>query len=69
MLEPVIAAQDYNIFVHLMMRKNIELQLQALEMIEMLCGLIPAVLLPGGPEDMGRGGDDQERLILIEVMR
>lgn len=34
MLEPVAAAQDYNLFVHMMMRKNIELQLQALQMIE-----------------------------------
>lgn len=33
-LEPVLAASDYNLFIHMMMRKNIELQLQALQMIE-----------------------------------
>lgn len=35
-LEPVLAASDYNLFTHMMMRKNIELQLQALQMIEVL---------------------------------
>jgi len=34
MMEPVIAASDYNLFVHMMIRKNIDLQLQALQIIE-----------------------------------
>ncbi|VDD91735.1 unnamed protein product [Enterobius vermicularis] len=44
LLEPVAAAQDYEVFVSMMMRKNIELQLQAIHMIEVICGLVPAVL-------------------------
>uniref|UniRef100_A0A1I7Y1W1 Cilia- and flagella-associated protein 36 n=1 Tax=Steinernema glaseri TaxID=37863 RepID=A0A1I7Y1W1_9BILA len=36
LLEPVVAAQDYDVFVPMMMRKNVELQLQALHMIEQL---------------------------------
>lgn len=36
LLEPVIAANDFNLFVHMMMRKNIELQLQAVQMIEVI---------------------------------
>lgn len=42
MLEPVLAAGELDIFVHMMTRKNIELQLQALQMIEAMCGALPA---------------------------
>ncbi len=35
-----------------------------------MCGLIPAVLLPGGPdEDRKQAPEDQERVILIQVMK
>jgi hypothetical protein len=34
LLEPIVAAHDFDVFVPMMMRKNIELQLQALKMIE-----------------------------------
>lgn len=34
LLELVVAAQNLDVFVPMMMRKNIELQLQAMEMIE-----------------------------------
>uniref|UniRef100_A0A0K0DDF5 Cilia- and flagella-associated protein 36 n=1 Tax=Angiostrongylus cantonensis TaxID=6313 RepID=A0A0K0DDF5_ANGCA len=43
-LEPIAAAENFNVFVPMMMRKNVELQLQALQMIEFMCGLIPSVL-------------------------
>lgn len=33
-LEPIAAAENFNVFVPMMMRKNVELQLQALQMIE-----------------------------------
>ncbi|VDL73868.1 unnamed protein product [Nippostrongylus brasiliensis] len=33
-LEPIAAAESFNVFVPMMMRKNVELQLQALQMIE-----------------------------------
>jgi hypothetical protein len=34
LLEPIVASEHFDIFVPMMMRKNIELQLQALRMIE-----------------------------------
>ncbi|KAI6189303.1 Cilia- and flagella-associated protein 36 [Aphelenchoides fujianensis] len=39
LLEPVVAAQDFNVFVPLETRINIELQLQAVKMIEHICGV------------------------------
>uniref|UniRef100_A0A0R3S0A2 Cilia- and flagella-associated protein 36 n=1 Tax=Elaeophora elaphi TaxID=1147741 RepID=A0A0R3S0A2_9BILA len=44
LLGPVVAAQNFNVFVPMMIRENIELQLQTIEMIEFLCGVIPAAL-------------------------
>jgi len=34
LLEPIVASEHFDVFVPMMMRKNIELQLQALKMIE-----------------------------------
>ncbi|CAJ0586049.1 unnamed protein product, partial [Mesorhabditis spiculigera] len=42
-LEPVMAAQDLEIFIPMMRKKNVELQLQALQLIEFMCGLLPCV--------------------------
>ncbi|CAD6190010.1 unnamed protein product [Caenorhabditis auriculariae] len=57
----------------MMMRKNVELQLQALQMIEFMCGLIPAVLqLEEGEslKDMKTlTPEETERYVLISVMR
>lgn len=55
------------------MRKNVELQIQALQMIEYMCGLIPAVLQLEDGETL-RGmkkltPDQTERYVLISVMR
>jgi hypothetical protein len=34
LLEPIVSAENFNVFVPMMMRKNIELQLQALKVME-----------------------------------
>uniref|UniRef100_A0A914WBX2 Cilia- and flagella-associated protein 36 n=1 Tax=Plectus sambesii TaxID=2011161 RepID=A0A914WBX2_9BILA len=77
LLEPVVAAQDFEVFVPMMARKNIELQLQALQMIEFMCGLVPAVLQINSEEvkvdgkkvtKKGLDPDEHERIILIQVM-
>ncbi|VDK57616.1 unnamed protein product [Cylicostephanus goldi] len=73
-LEPVAAAQDFNVFVPMMMRKNVELQLQALQMIEFMCGLIPSVLQIEEGESFKNKAkvispEETERYVLIAVMR
>ncbi|CAI5451015.1 unnamed protein product [Caenorhabditis angaria] len=72
-MEPLAAAQDFNVFVPMMMRKNIELQLQALQMIEFMCGLIPAVLQIEDGETLRNrkelSPEDTERYVLISVLR
>ena len=82
----MLASHDYNIFTHMMfsqkhrtptsserfLSENIQIltHFQALELMEALYGLIPAVLLPGGPQDMGKANNgDQEQLIMVEVIR
>ena len=45
LLEPVMAAQDFSVFVHMMTRKNIELQLQALQMIEVIVSHLLELLI------------------------
>ncbi|TKR69587.1 hypothetical protein L596_021727 [Steinernema carpocapsae] len=72
LLEPVVAAQDYDVFVPMMMRKNVELQLQALHMIEVMCGLLPTVLTVEEDEETQRvlaDADETERYILIQVLQ
>ncbi|KAK9687409.1 The ARF-like 2 binding protein BART [Popillia japonica] len=44
--EQIWAANDYNMFKRMMTQKNVELQLQALELIEQKYGVTPAVFLP-----------------------
>lgn len=79
LLEPVIAAQNYDVFVPMMMRKNIDLQLQAVQMIEFLCGVIPSVLCVEG-NDIDEGEllniltstfepAQYDRYIVIKVLR
>ncbi|KAK0407844.1 hypothetical protein QR680_003631 [Steinernema hermaphroditum] len=72
LLEPVVAAQDYDVFVPMMMRKNVELQLQALHMIEVMCGLLPTVLTVEEDEETQRvlaDADETERYILLQVLQ
>ncbi|EFP00001.1 hypothetical protein CRE_18839 [Caenorhabditis remanei] len=72
-LEPLLAAQNFNVFVPMMMRKNIELQLQALQMIEFMCGLIPSVLQLEDGESLKNmkklTPEETERYVLISVLR
>ncbi|ULT87983.1 hypothetical protein L3Y34_007275 [Caenorhabditis briggsae] len=71
-LEPLLAAQNFNVFVPMMMRKNIELQLQALQMIEFMCGLIPSVLQLEDGESLKNKKmtpEQTERYVLISVLR
>uniref|UniRef100_A0A1I7UB94 MIP-T3 domain-containing protein n=2 Tax=Caenorhabditis tropicalis TaxID=1561998 RepID=A0A1I7UB94_9PELO len=57
----------------MMMRKNIELQLQALQMIEFMCGLIPSVLQLEDGETLKNmkklTPEETERYVLISVLR
>ncbi|CTQ86916.1 Cilia- and flagella-associated protein 36 [Caenorhabditis elegans] len=57
----------------MMMRKNIELQLQALQMIEFMCGLIPSVLQLEDGETLRNmkklSPEETERYVLISVLR
>lgn len=73
LLEPVVAAQDFNVFVPLMTRINIELQLQAVKMLEHICGVQPvsfkfsedeAELMQSLFEE-----DETERYIIISVLK
>uniref|UniRef100_A0A7I5ED41 Cilia- and flagella-associated protein 36 n=1 Tax=Haemonchus contortus TaxID=6289 RepID=A0A7I5ED41_HAECO len=73
-LEPLAAAKDFNVFVPMMMRKNVELQLQALQMIEFMCGLLPSVLQIEDGETFKNKArvvspEETERYVLIAVMR
>ncbi|PAV58484.1 hypothetical protein WR25_17091 [Diploscapter pachys] len=72
-LEPIAAAQDFRVFVPMMMRKNVELQLQALQMIEFMCGLIPNILQLEEGETLRNmkemTPEVAERWVLISVMR
>ncbi|VDO69498.1 unnamed protein product [Heligmosomoides polygyrus] len=73
-LEPIAAAENFNVFVPMMMRKNVELQLQALQMIEFMCGLIPSVLQIEDGESLRNKArvvspEETERYVLIAVMR
>jgi len=47
LFEQVWAADDYEIFKRMMIQKNIELQLQALELLQQRYGILPEVLQPG----------------------
>lgn len=46
LFELVIAADDYELFRHLMVQKNIELELQALEVLQQQLGTVPESMKP-----------------------
>ncbi|KAI6190546.1 Cilia- and flagella-associated protein 36 [Aphelenchoides bicaudatus] len=73
LLEPVVAAQDFNVFVPLMTRINIELQLQAVKMLEHICGVQP-VSFKFSDDEMELwqslfDEDETERYIIISVLK
>merc|ERR1739842_180950 len=47
LFEQVWAADDYEIFKRMMIQKNLELQLQALELLQQRYGVIPESCTPG----------------------
>ncbi|XP_033861115.1 cilia- and flagella-associated protein 36-like isoform X3 [Acipenser ruthenus] len=65
--QPVLAAEDFEIFKSLMIQKNVELQLQALRVIEEKNGTLPECLTDG--VDMISELEEQELRILKEVLK
>ena len=64
LFEQLWAADDFDMFQRMMIRTNIELQLQALELIQQRCGLLPASLKAESTEVC-----DEEKRVLEEVIR
>lgn len=67
LFEQVWAANDYEIFKRMMIQKNLELQLQALEMIQQRYGITPQSYLPADGDE--RLQTDEESQIMEEVIR
>ncbi|KAJ8264250.1 hypothetical protein GJAV_G00146990 [Gymnothorax javanicus] len=65
--QPVLATDDFQVFKSLMLQKNMELQLQALRVIQERNGALPECLMDG--EDMMSELEQQELKILKEVLR
>ena len=72
------AADDFEVFKRLMIQKNIELQLQALHLIQQRNNVLPPSMVQGGippstPAPTGSkvvgGVDDEEDAIMQEVLR
>ena len=61
--EQVWAADDFEIFKRMMIQKNIELQLQALELLQQRYGVLPDSLQPS------KKCDDNENHVLEEIKR
>ncbi|KAM8784691.1 cilia- and flagella-associated protein 36 [Rhynchonycteris naso] len=66
-LQPVLAAEDFTIFKEMMVQKNIEMQLQAIRIIQERNGVLPDCLTDGsdGVNDL----EQEEMKILREVLR
>lgn len=65
LFEQLWAADDYEIFKRMMMQKNLELQLQALDLLSHQYGLLPESFLPG--EDYEPSAE--EKTIMETVMK
>ncbi|KAI1897008.1 hypothetical protein AGOR_G00100780 [Albula goreensis] len=65
--QPVVATDDFQLFKSLMVQKNMELQLQALRVMEERNGMLPDCLTDG-VDSMGEL-EQQELCILKEVLR
>ncbi|XP_040849370.1 cilia- and flagella-associated protein 36 isoform X2 [Ochotona curzoniae] len=66
-LQPVLAAADFTIFKAMMVQKNMEMQLQAIRIIQERNGVLPDCLTDGS--DMTNELEQQEMKILREVLR
>nr|XP_004669018.1 cilia- and flagella-associated protein 36 [Jaculus jaculus] len=67
MLQPVLAAEDFTIFKAMMVQKNIEMQLQAIRIIQERNGVLPDCLTDGS--DVVSDLEQEEMKILREVLR
>jgi The ARF-like 2 binding protein BART. len=67
LFEQVWAANDYEIFKRMMIQKNLELQLQALEMIQQRYGITPQSFLPTDGDECLQ--TDEESQIMEEVIK
>eukprot|EP00090_Calanus_glacialis_P025543 TRINITY_DN3994_c0_g1_i2.p1 TRINITY_DN3994_c0_g1~~TRINITY_DN3994_c0_g1_i2.p1 ORF type:complete len:337 (+),score=97.02 TRINITY_DN3994_c0_g1_i2:42-1013(+) len=65
LFEQVWAADDFEIFKRMMLQKNIELQLQALELLQQRYGVLPESLQPEGKKTE----DENESKVMEEVAR
>ncbi|XP_076990385.1 cilia- and flagella-associated protein 36 [Tamandua tetradactyla] len=66
-LQPVLAAEDFCIFKAMMVQKNIEMQLQAIRIIQERNGVLPDCLTDGS--DVVSDLEQEEMKILREVLR
>uniref|UniRef100_A0A8C0XNB6 Cilia- and flagella-associated protein 36 n=1 Tax=Castor canadensis TaxID=51338 RepID=A0A8C0XNB6_CASCN len=66
-LQPVLAAEDFTIFKAMMVQKNIEMQLQAIRIIQERNGVLPDCLTDGS--DVVNDLEQEEMKILREVLR
>ncbi|XP_015400372.1 cilia- and flagella-associated protein 36 isoform X2 [Panthera tigris] len=66
-LQPVLAAEDFTIFKAMMVQKNIEMQLQAIRIIQERNGVLPDCLTDGS--DVVSDLEQEEMKILREVLR
>lgn len=67
------AAEDFEVFKRMMLRKNVELELQALEMIQKRNGVIPDIVKPGEETKVSYSvsafAEKDEEMLLQEVLR
>ncbi|CEF62318.1 ADP-ribosylation factor-like 2-binding protein, domain-containing protein [Strongyloides ratti] len=73
-LEPVVAAQDFGVFISMMKRKNLEMQLQTIHILELMAGSLPTILsIDEDFEEEVRkifnNTSETERYILISIMQ
>uniref|UniRef100_A0A8D0DRC0 Cilia- and flagella-associated protein 36 n=1 Tax=Salvator merianae TaxID=96440 RepID=A0A8D0DRC0_SALMN len=66
-LQPVLAAEDFRLFKDMMVQKNIEMQLQAIRIIQERNGVLPDCLTDGS--DAYTEIEEEEMKILREVLR
>lgn len=68
LFEQLWAADDFDMFQRMMIRTNIELQLQALELIQQRCGQLPYSFKADGDSSAPEVSDEEKR-VLEEVIR
>merc|ERR1712184_158663 len=69
LFEQVWAADDFEIFKRMMIQKNIELQLQALELLQQRYGVLPESLQPGVKGTEAAATSESEEKVMLEVVR